>query len=144
MDLVNLDRVRGLLRTIYWRRRFLASRDERRRTLNAEADGIPAIVLEPMPTTPPEVERSPFDHPLGRHTTQSPALSRASSASPELRSGAMHSPDTSLVAGHHSPSLSVSSQQRPFFGRMPSNSSMLSSEDAHYRRRVSSMAMLSR
>nr|XP_019045668.1 high-affinity cell membrane calcium channel [Kwoniella bestiolae CBS 10118]OCF24598.1 high-affinity cell membrane calcium channel [Kwoniella bestiolae CBS 10118] len=38
-DLVNLDRVRGLLRTIYWRRRFLASRDERRRTLNAEAEG---------------------------------------------------------------------------------------------------------
>lgn len=38
-DLVNLDRVRGLLRTVYWRRRFLASRDVKRRTLNAEAEG---------------------------------------------------------------------------------------------------------
>lgn len=38
-DLVNLDRVRGLLRTIYWRKRFLATRDARKLTLNAEAEG---------------------------------------------------------------------------------------------------------
>ncbi|WWC70741.1 uncharacterized protein I206_104692 [Kwoniella pini CBS 10737] len=156
-DLVNLDRVRGLLRTIYWRRRFLASRDERRRTLNAEAEGIPAIVLEPMPATPPleEPDRNPF-HNIAqdrthRDITPSPPQSRASSPT---RSPEMHvntgsnplSPDTTfnnnITMNRHSPALSVSStgnnrpshQSRPSFGRQGSNGSMLSSEDAHYRR----------
>jgi hypothetical protein len=35
-DLVNLDRVKGLLRTIYWRRQFLQARDERRRAEAAQ------------------------------------------------------------------------------------------------------------
>ncbi|OCF54943.1 high-affinity cell membrane calcium channel [Kwoniella mangroviensis CBS 10435] len=155
-DLVNLGRVRGLLRTIYWRRRFLASRDERRRTLNAEAEGIPAIVLEPMPATPPldEIDRNPFHNLPGelRETTPSPPQSRMSSPtpSPEVLSTGTHShplsPDVSFnnnaSMSRHSPALSVSSttgnrpthQSRPSLGRQTSNGSMLSSEDAHYRR----------
>ncbi|KAK8858595.1 hypothetical protein IAR55_002824 [Kwoniella newhampshirensis] len=152
-DLVNLDRVRGLLRTIYWRRRFLNSRDERRRTLNAEADGIPAIVLEPMPATPPSDDQNPFNQPSlpssrnrdqdrdrDREVSSSPPSSRRSSPSPSPQ---LHS---SPLPGHghgpgHSPSLSISSPGggggaggKPSLARNPSNSSMLSSEDAHYRR----------
>ncbi|WWD18487.1 hypothetical protein CI109_102939 [Kwoniella shandongensis] len=155
-DLVNLDRVRGLLRTIYWRRRFLATRDERKRTLNAEAEGIPAIVLEPMPVTPPLDDQNPFNQPSlpssrdqnrdrDQDVSSSPPSSRRSSPSPhqsphQSRSySPSHSPDLSLGAANrsigHSPSLSIgSSQGRPSLARNPSNSSMLSSEDAHYRR----------
>jgi hypothetical protein len=47
-DLVNFDRVRGFLRTIYWRRKFLAHRDEQRRILNGHGEGkmfgAPSIV----------------------------------------------------------------------------------------------------
>ena len=47
-DLVNFDRVRGFLRTIYWRRKFLAHRDEQRRILNGHGEGkisrTPSIV----------------------------------------------------------------------------------------------------
>lgn len=68
-DLVRLDRVRGLLRTIFWRRRFLAERAALRQ---AEVNGtssiiglfsllqlttglhtVPAIVFEGTPLTPP-------------------------------------------------------------------------------------------
>lgn len=143
-DLVNLDRVRGLLRTIYWRRRFLARRDERRRTLNAEAEGIPAIVLEPTPATPPldddpnpfyEVNIVPSPSPPGsRHTSPS--------ASPEIRSAPLRtqSPELhgALGAGsgfRHSPSLSVSTTPRhsgaPAMSRRGSSASMLSEDDAH-------------
>ncbi|KII90373.1 hypothetical protein PLICRDRAFT_173801 [Plicaturopsis crispa FD-325 SS-3] len=48
-DLVNLDRVRSLLRMITLRRRFLAHRD-RVRMSNQD---IPAIVVDSLPTTPP-------------------------------------------------------------------------------------------
>ncbi|WRT67795.1 uncharacterized protein IL334_004769 [Kwoniella shivajii] len=154
-DLVNLDRVRGLLRTIYWRRRFLASRDERKRTLNAEAEGIPAIVLEPMPATPPldEFDRNPFhdssrNRSPQRDVSPSPPHSRISSPtqSTDLHHNiASHplSPDVSFHASNnrHSPALSVGSsaarpshQSRPSLGRQTSIGSMLSSEDAHYRR----------
>ncbi|ORY24315.1 high-affinity cell membrane calcium channel [Naematelia encephala] len=155
-DLVNLDRVRGLLRTIYWRRRFLASRDERRRTLNAEAEGIPAIVLEPMPATPPkDGDHDAYDHPLAHDmTTPSPPppppiltqdLSSSQSHSPEMRTVSLgHSPDVSFSLSRPSPSLSPSSQHysRPSLGRQLSNSSMLSSEDAHYRRSVTASAYI--
>ena len=133
-DLVNLDRVRGLLRTVYWRRKFLASRDDRRRTLNAEAEGIPAIVLEPTPATPPWSETNPFENASVGKRTPSPPPSRTPSSSPQVRSGASHSPDTGLVANQRFPSLSPRSQPRPSLNRQLSNSSMLSSEDAHYRR----------
>jgi hypothetical protein len=45
-DLVNLDRVRGLLRTIYWRRRFLRVHDEKRMLEAHNTGTIPAIVLD--------------------------------------------------------------------------------------------------
>ena len=68
-DLVNLDRVRSLLKTIYYRRKFLAAREERIRLSKIEQQGIlhsftrdtpltmsligiPAIVVEDMPSTP--------------------------------------------------------------------------------------------
>ena len=140
-DLVNLDRVRGLLRTVYWRRKFLASRDDKRRTLNAEAEGIPAIVLEPTPATPPLTETNPFETTPGDRTTPSPPLSRSPSSSPQVRSGPLHSPDTGLVARHRFPSVSLSPRSPPAqsLSRQASKSSMLSSEDAHYRRQVARM-----
>ncbi|WVQ85091.1 hypothetical protein IAT38_007255 [Cryptococcus sp. DSM 104549] len=159
-DLVNLDRVRGLLRTIYWRKKFLAARDARKRTLNAEAEGIPAIVLEPTPATPPGDNTSPFmppaqnvvysqhDQQTDREPTPSPPSTRGSSPShspniPPPLSHPLQTPDVSFTTGRdfrgHSPALSTSSQtqarSRPSsLGRHPSNSSMLSSDDAHYRR----------
>ena len=137
-DLVNLDRVRGLLRTVYWRRRFLTSRDERRRILNAEAEGIPAIVLEPMLATPPQEERDPFDH-TGDQTMSSASSPKSPgpgsmTPSSEYGSGPVHNRETSLGAIRHSPSLSVGSQPRASLRRHPSDSSMLSWEDAHNRR----------
>ncbi|CAA7264458.1 unnamed protein product [Cyclocybe aegerita] len=50
-DLVNLDRVRSLLKTISHRRRFLAHL-EKKRSEKYEKE-IPSIVVEPMPGTPP-------------------------------------------------------------------------------------------
>jgi hypothetical protein len=145
-DLVNLDRVRGLLRTIYWRRRFLVSREERRRTLNAEARGIPAIVLEPTPLTPPmdADEEYPFAE-IDISRSPSPPGSRQSSPSPspEMRSLYLHrsrSPDLrgetlsagcTGGAGRHSPSLSVNTER--FVGRRSSGASLLSEDEAHSR-----------
>jgi hypothetical protein len=52
-DLVNLDRVRSLLKMISLRRRYLA---EREMMLNAQRD-IPAIQVDPAPSTPPPLTR---------------------------------------------------------------------------------------
>ncbi|KAF8151534.1 high-affinity cell membrane calcium channel [Crassisporium funariophilum] len=54
-DLVNLDRVRSLLKTISHRRRFL-SHLERKRAEKYDQD-IPSIVVEGMPETPPPSSR---------------------------------------------------------------------------------------
>lgn len=134
-DLVNLDRVRGLLRTVYWRRRFLKGREELRRTLNAEASGIPAIVLEPTVTTPPEYVDDPFAStamPLGLDPSEqwrspSPLLS-SPSASPRL--GPV-SPVSISRSPPHSPSLFYADASRSPMLRQISDSSMLSSDDAH-------------
>ena len=48
-DLVNFDRVRGFLRTIYWRRKFLAHRDEKRRILNGHGEGKLPRIIASMP-----------------------------------------------------------------------------------------------
>lgn len=53
-DLVNVDRVRSLLLSIYLRRRYLRSRAEHRRTLQPDFGDIPAIVLEPIFASEPE------------------------------------------------------------------------------------------
>lgn len=140
-DLVNLDRVRGLLRTTYWRRRFLANRAERKRTLNAEAEGIPAIVLEPTPASPPTDDGNTFSKTasmtIPRDRTPSPPGSPSSSpsASPDLRGRDLQTPDiafTPRMTSRHSPSLSVITGGQ--MARRNSTSSMLSSDDAHHRR----------
>ncbi|ODO05658.1 hypothetical protein I350_04717 [Cryptococcus amylolentus CBS 6273] len=157
MDLVNLDRVRGLLRTIYWRRKFIASRDARKRTLNAEAEGIPAIVLEPTPATPPGENDSSFGsskynasysahakEELGRSPSP-PSRGSSPAQSPTAYYSPSHSlPVTDLsmasVPGPRShPSSptfhgSAMSMSRPDMGRKLSDASHLSSDDAHYRR----------
>ncbi|KAL0948006.1 hypothetical protein HGRIS_010628 [Hohenbuehelia grisea] len=51
-DLVNLDRVRSLLKTISYRRRFLAHLEEVRSTRMSQQE-IPSIIVEGMPETPP-------------------------------------------------------------------------------------------
>ncbi|KAF9022796.1 hypothetical protein BDZ89DRAFT_1070394 [Hymenopellis radicata] len=51
-DLVNLDRVRSLLKTISHRRRFLAHMERKRRSRFSMQD-IPSIIVDPMPGTPP-------------------------------------------------------------------------------------------
>ncbi|KAI0031009.1 Ion transport protein-domain-containing protein [Vararia minispora EC-137] len=53
-DLVNLDRVRSLLRTITERRRFLAAVELRRR--ESLAATVPEIVVDDFPSTPPATQ----------------------------------------------------------------------------------------
>ncbi|KAK0201179.1 Ion transport protein-domain-containing protein [Desarmillaria ectypa] len=50
-DLVNLDRVRSLLKTISYRRRFLAHMEQKRLS-RFDSQEIPAIVVDTMPETP--------------------------------------------------------------------------------------------
>lgn len=140
-DLVNFDRVRGFLRTIYWRRKFLAFQDERRRLLNAEAGGtsrspslcrpltellgIPAIVLQPTPATPPmEDEADPFGDD-NRDLAPSPSPPQSPVHSPDLRASGWQD-------GRASPSLSVSASSHPRQRKL-SSESMLSSDDARHR-----------
>lgn len=141
-DLVNFDRVRGFLRTIYWRRKFLAHRDERRRLLSAEAggeikaptsvpfsrtdnEGIPAIVLEPTPASPPMDDgENPFDDD-SRSLAPSPSPPQSPDRSPELRASTWQD-------GRAPPSLSVSVSSQPRQRKL-SSGSMLSSDDAHHR-----------
>ncbi|KAI0050088.1 hypothetical protein FA95DRAFT_1487881 [Auriscalpium vulgare] len=79
-DLVNLDRVRSLLSTISYRRRFLAERQKVR--LAKIGRDLPAIIVDGLPTTPPmstrditsasrhSVNMSPFSDP------ETPAMHR--------------------------------------------------------------------
>ncbi len=142
-DLVNLDRVRGLLRTVYWRRRFLAESDERRRILNAEIQGIPAIVLDPTPASPSlDEDPDPF-HDIDLSRSPTPPRWGVGGTNdvydPQAYSRYRHSPgvsinpsdqlNTSEVGSRHSPSMSVST----IGGRRISDTSMLSENDAHYR-----------
>ncbi|KAF6754799.1 high-affinity cell membrane calcium channel [Ephemerocybe angulata] len=55
-DLVNLDRVRSLLRSLTCRRRFLKHLEAKRQTAQYEQD-IPSIVVDDMPETPPMSSR---------------------------------------------------------------------------------------
>lgn len=85
LDLVNLDRVRSLLKMISLRRRYLA---EREMTLSAQRD-IPAIQVDPAPSTPPPLTRditSPrSDHGRSDISPSSPTPSpRTLAPSPEL------------------------------------------------------------
>ena len=51
-DLVDLDRVRSLLKAIYYRRQFRAQREAAQRKTMYDAD-IPAIIVDELPTPPP-------------------------------------------------------------------------------------------
>lgn len=151
-DLVNLDRVRGLLRTIYWRKRFLATRDARKLTLNAEAEGIPAIVLDPTPITPPDYNgQSRYDTPYSPQVQEKEEsipkritpteIIPPTSFSPSARTYPLPASDLSNSSdGNSLPSPSLYNSptrltSRPaLLGRQPSNNSHLSSDDAHYRR----------
>ncbi|KAL7418234.1 Ion transport protein-domain-containing protein [Mrakia frigida] len=82
-DLVNLDRVHGILRTLYWRRRFLASRDERRRTLQAQTDGMPSIVLDPTPSLTLDITALEGISSAPNSPTGSPFNPRSSLATPD-------------------------------------------------------------
>jgi hypothetical protein len=59
-DLVNFDRVRGFLRTIYWRRKFLAHREGQRRALNIHADGKPSVCPVAIVLIPQAFPRSSY------------------------------------------------------------------------------------
>lgn len=92
-DLVNLDRVRGLLRTIYWRRKFQEYREEKARAAAAETGrAVPAIVLPDTTSTkaprtpsladePLQPARSPWGTP-----THTPPASRPTSPISPVRS----------------------------------------------------------
>lgn len=107
-DLVSLDRVRGLIRTIYWRRRFLAHQDEQR-AKQREAQGrrmshqIPAIFVDTdagstvyardplgvLPESPTSSEHS--------HNSQSPSHTHSPSADVSFGStGSAHGHQHSL------------------------------------------------
>ncbi|KAF8063493.1 Ion transport protein-domain-containing protein [Lyophyllum atratum] len=79
-DLVNLDRVRSLLKTISHRRRFLAYKD---RLFAEQQQEIPSIVVDTLRETPSPVT------PDGSHYGSAPG-----SPTPERR---FHSPDVSLA-----------------------------------------------
>ncbi|EJT98090.1 hypothetical protein DACRYDRAFT_118858 [Dacryopinax primogenitus] len=52
-DRVNVDRVHSMLRTIILRRQYMVAREIERQRKRAEEHGIPAIVVESSPATPP-------------------------------------------------------------------------------------------
>ncbi|KAF9265047.1 hypothetical protein L218DRAFT_899321 [Marasmius fiardii PR-910] len=63
-DLVNLDRVHSLLRTISHRRRFLAHLERKRMSMFEQSQDIPTIIVESLPETPPstrDISTSMYD-----------------------------------------------------------------------------------
>ncbi|KAF8882238.1 Ion transport protein-domain-containing protein [Infundibulicybe gibba] len=116
-DLVNLDRVRSLLKTISCRRRFLVAR-EKRRTMRFEQQEIPSIVVDSLPETPPgstrDISTGTFDG-----TFASPSLEQRYST-----------PDVSLV-----PDISGARLQRS--SRRISDISMLSTDIGYKSQRSS-------
>jgi voltage-dependent calcium channel len=113
-DLVNLDRVRSLLRAITCRRRYLAHREK---VMHEHRSGIPSIVVD----ADSEIPSSQFTTPDGspRPSISSPGLDRR-----------FFGPDVSLALD------SAANLQRSGHGRRPSDMSMLSSSDygSHSRR----------
>lgn len=93
-DLVNLDRVRGLLRTIYWRRKFVQSRATSL-VLGRESEGIPAIVLDPTSTPPDDqLQATMYDKSEGSGVQVDPLIRVQT---PE-RTGPSASPQTSPLS----------------------------------------------
>jgi hypothetical protein len=87
-DLVSLDRVRGLIRTIYWRRRFVAHQEERRaKQREAEqrlSHQIPAIYVDTDTGSNPVYARDPLgvlpESPTESEHSQSNSASHSPSA----------------------------------------------------------------
>ncbi|KAJ6570981.1 Ion transport protein-domain-containing protein [Mycena vulgaris] len=116
-DLVNLDRVRSLLKTISHRRRFLQYK--RRQQLMASESDIPSIVVDVLPATPPNTTRDIST--AGRSTPNSPTPQR------------FFTPDVSLSTS--TPRLQRSANRRT------SDISMLSGDIGGYKSRESSISI---
>ncbi|KAI5121745.1 hypothetical protein M0805_009034 [Coniferiporia weirii] len=114
-DLVNLDRVRSLLKTIYYRRQFRAIMEEKRRQQMLDQD-IPAIVVEDMPSTP-------FISTRDITLANRDSTHFGDSASPLSSPSPYHSPDFSFAL--ESPSRRGRGLQR---NRRVSDVSMLSTD----------------
>ncbi|KAJ7661709.1 Ion transport protein-domain-containing protein [Mycena rosella] len=117
-DLVNLDRVRSLLKTISHRRRFL--RYKQQQLLASEPD-IPSIIVDVMPATPPNTTR---DIASGGYSTPS-------SPTPQR----FFTPDVSLSLSSSTPRLHRSANRRT------SDISMLSGDISGYKSRESSVSI---
>lgn len=97
----------------------------------ADHIGIPAIVLEPTPATPPmDDDENPFGDDNSRDLAPSPSPPSSPRHSPHFRA------TSAYQDGRMSPSLTVSASSQPR-SRKLSGGSMLSSDDAHSRGRVS-------
>ncbi|KAJ7186710.1 Ion transport protein-domain-containing protein, partial [Mycena filopes] len=102
-DLVNLDRVRSLLKTISHRRRFLRYKQQQLMALEPD---IPSIVVDVMPATPPNTTRDISTAGYGS-TPSSPTPQRfftpdisLSSSTPKLqRSANRRTSDISMLSG---------------------------------------------
>lgn len=73
-DLVSLDRVRGLLRTIYWRRRFLRHRQEKRLFEARQSGAVPTIILEETAAVPGYAADPLTGKPVGDTVPEAPPL----------------------------------------------------------------------
>ncbi|KAH9939624.1 Ion transport protein-domain-containing protein [Epithele typhae] len=76
-DLVDFDRVQSLLLMILYRRRYVAQRDQARMQY-FEQPGVPAIMIDDTPATPPLTTRditSPFQTPVHRATDMGTPMS---------------------------------------------------------------------
>ncbi|KAJ7199602.1 Ion transport protein-domain-containing protein [Mycena pura] len=112
-DLVNLDRVRSLLKTISHRRRFLRYKQQK---LMASEPDIPSIIVDVMPATPPNTTK---DISSGLYSTPgSPTPQRfftpdvsLSYSTPRLQRSNRRTSDISMLSGdlgHRSRDSSVS------------------------------------
>ncbi|KAJ6602707.1 Ion transport protein-domain-containing protein [Mycena vulgaris] len=115
-DLVNLDRVRSLLKTISHRRRFLRYKQQQ---LMASESDIPSIVVDVMPATPPNTTKDIST--AGYSTPSSPTPQR------------FFTPDVSLSSS--TPRLQRSANRRT------SDISMLSGDISGYKSRESSISI---
>lgn len=95
-DLVSLDRVRGLIRTLYWRRRFLAHQEEQHVRQRADAGPIPAIFVDTAGATSYDGAKDP----LGV-LPESPTSSESHASAQDASFGSSHT-------HHHSPSYGSS------------------------------------
>lgn len=144
-DLVNLDRVRGLLRTIYWRGKFVEWRTERAR-LAAAAGGraVPAIILPE--TSSPNAPRTPSlaDEPLqparspwGTPTHTPPASRPGTPTAPSRQSSlpasprAGRGPPSRQGTGSSGPSRQGTLERDPFDGLSADSHFTLGSGTSH-------------